>query len=171
MALLWDAFSTSNVKLQLATHFFERVAKSQEKKGFMIRACQKFPAACPTTFSFQIIFGTSTTNQTKPGTTQVRELEIIWILEVQGPLRASTSSWRPNEPLDFVNHALWVLDHQKSKSFQEISKSGSQKWCYMLWRNPVENVWEIQLEEKSSEFFETEEKLEEELRILVVGWT
>ena len=33
----------------------------------MIRACQKFCAACPTTFSFQIIFGTSSTNQSEDG--------------------------------------------------------------------------------------------------------
>ena len=33
----------------------------------MIRACQKFRAVCPTTFSFQIIFGTSSTNQSEDG--------------------------------------------------------------------------------------------------------
>ena len=33
----------------------------------MIRACQKFRAVCPTTFCFQIIFGTSSTNQSEDG--------------------------------------------------------------------------------------------------------
>ena len=65
----------------------------------MIRACQKFPAACPTTFSFQIIFGTSSTNQTEPGTIQAWEFKIIWISEVQGAQLLVASWLRLSRPL------------------------------------------------------------------------
>ena len=42
--------------------------------------------------------------------------------------------------------------------FWEISKSGGEKYCLELWRNPFDQVWEIQQEQKWSGFFVTEEE-------------
>ena len=46
-------------KMENCCNFFFLNWKNSKKNGPLERACQKFLAACPTTFSFQIIFGTS----------------------------------------------------------------------------------------------------------------
>ena len=38
---------------------------------------------------------------------------------------------------------------KKFKQIQEISKSGGQKYCQTLWRNPVDHIWQIQTDEDS----------------------
>ena len=77
-----------------------------------------------------------------------------------GALRATTSTWRPFQPLDFAQaHAekFW-----KFKSHQEISMSGSQKYCRKLYTNPVDHVLWDTVRVEVTRIFVTEEQQEKE---------